>query len=103
MAVETAADRASMCAASDWGSAAIYKSANKRYPVQGIFDREYVGVNVSDVEFASTLPAFHFPTASLPCRATVGDTLYIDDDVYTIRNIENDGTGITRLRLEATE
>jgi hypothetical protein len=33
----------------------------------------------------------------------VGDTLYIDDDVYTIRNIENDGTGITRLRLEATE
>ncbi len=92
-----------MCAASDWGVAAIYKSDGKRYPVQGIFDREYIGVNVSDVEFASTLPAFHFPTASLPCRAYVGDTLYIDDDVYTIRNIENDGTGITRLRLEATE
>ncbi len=92
-----------MCAASDWGVAAIYKSGGKRYPVQGIFDREYIGVNVSDVEFASTLPAFHFPTASLPCRAYVGDTLYIDDDVYTIRNIENDGTGITRLRLEATE
>ncbi len=92
-----------MCAASDWGVAAIYKSGGKRYPVQGIFDREYIGVNVSDVEFASTLPAFHFPTASLPCRAYVGDTLYIDEDVYTIRNIENDGTGITRLRLEATE
>ena len=92
-----------MCAASDWGVAAIYKSGGKRYPVQGIFDREYIGVNVSDVEFASTLPAFHFPTASLPCRAYVGDTLYIDDDVYTIRNIEDDGTGITRLRLEATE
>lgn len=92
-----------MCAASDWGVAAIYKSGGKRYPVQGIFDREYIGVNVSDVEFASTLPAFHFPTTSLPCRAYVGDTLYIDDDVYTIRNIENDGTGITRLRLEATE
>ena len=103
MAVETAADRASMCAASDWGVEAIYKKANTRYKVQGIFDREYIGVNVSDVEFASTLPAFHFPTASLPCSATVGDTLYIDDDVYTIRNIENDGTGITRLRLEATE
>lgn len=92
-----------MCAASDWGVAAIYKSGGKRYPVQGIFDREYIGVNVADVEFASTLPAFHFPTASLPCRAYVGDTLYIDSDVYTIRNIENDGTGITRLRLEATE
>ena len=92
-----------MCAASDWGSAAIYKSANKRYTVQGIFDREYIGVNVSDVEFASTLPAFHFPTASLPCRAAFGDTLYIGEDVSTIRNMENDGTGITRLRLEATE
>lgn len=103
MPVETAADRASMCAASDWGSAAIYKSANKRYPVQGIFDSDYQSVNVADVEFASTEPVFHFPTASLPCRAAIGDLIYIGEDIYTVRNIENDGTGITRLRLEATE
>lgn len=102
MPVESISDRISMCAATDWGVGAIYKSANKRYSVQGIFDSDYQGVNIADVEFASTEPVFHFPTSSLPCRAAIGDLLYIAEDIYTVRNIENDGTGMTRLRLEAT-
>jgi hypothetical protein len=41
-------------------------------------------------------------TADLPCRFAFGDTLEIDCAPFTIRNIESDGTGMSKLRLEAT-
>jgi hypothetical protein len=103
MAVETAADRLSMFNINDFGTLAYYKSKGKRYAVEGIFDREYNGVDVAEVEVASTIPVFFMPTANLPCAYAFGDALEIDcAQVFTIRNIESDGTGISKLRLEAT-
>lgn len=102
MAVETDADRLSMFGANDFGVVAHYFSGTKRYSLNGIFDKEYQGVQTADVEFASSLPVFYFPSSQLPCRWAYGDTLVIDDDTYTVRNVEPDGTGVTRLRLEAT-
>jgi hypothetical protein len=102
MGVETAADRATMLAVSDFGTVAIYKSKGKRYPISGIFDREYLGVDVAEAEFASSEPVFHIQTTDLPCRWAFGDTLEIDCVAFTVRNVENDGTGMTKLRLEAT-
>lgn len=102
MGVETAADRAAMLNVNDFGISAIYKSKGKRYPVSGIFDREYGGVDIAEVEMASTVPIFFMRTADLPCAFAFGDTLEIDCVPFTIRNIESDGTGMSKLRLEAT-
>jgi hypothetical protein len=102
MGVETAADLASMLSINDFGATAIYKSKGKRYTVTGIFDREYEGVDIAEVEMASTIPIFHMRTADLPCAFAFGDTLEIDCVPFTIRNIEGDGTGMSKLRLEAT-
>lgn len=102
MPVETAVDRAAMVSANDFGIIAVYKSKGKGYKVSGIFDREYAGVDIAEAEIASTLPVFLMQTADLPCRFAFGDTLEIDCVPFTIRNIEGDGTGMSRLRLEAT-
>jgi hypothetical protein len=102
MGVETAADRATMLSVTDFGTLAVYKSKGKRYPINGIFDREYLGVDVAEAEFASSEPVFHIRTADLPCRWAFGDVLDIDCALFNIRNVENDGTGMTKLRLEAT-
>lgn len=102
MGVESASDRAAMLSINDFGTLAIYKSKGKRYSVAGIFDREYGGVDVAEVEMASTVPIFFMRTADLPCAFAFGDTLEIDCVPFTIRNIESDGTGMSKLRLEAT-
>lgn len=102
MGVETAADRAAMLSVNDFGTAAIYKSKGKRYAVSGIFDREYAGVDVAEAEFASTQPIFFMRTEDLPCAYAFGDILEIDCVNFTIRNIEGDGVGMSKLRLEAS-
>lgn len=65
-------------------------------PVVGIFDRAYRepfdGV-------ASTSPRFVLPTAS--CIAISQESrLVVAGEVFGVRNIEPDGTGVTELRLE---
>jgi len=97
---ESSFDRASMFAASDWGSAAIYKSQGKRFPIVGIFDRDYQMVDIAEVGFSSSTPIFTIQTAALPCRPLIGDMLYIGADGYTVRNFKADGTGVTVLTLE---
>lgn len=103
MAVESQFDRDSFFAANDFGIIALYKRNSKNHPVLGILDRTYNAIDIGELEFSSTVPMFHLPTASLPDGATVGDTILIDDVLFTVRAIEPDGTGTTRLRLEGDE
>lgn len=102
MAVERAADLISMFAATDWGVNAIYRNKGKRFGITGIFDNNYVDVDVAEVEFASSTPIFTIPTAALPCDPAIGDTLVIDCNSYTIRNFKADGTGVTTLHLQVS-
>jgi hypothetical protein len=103
MPVETSADRAAMLSPKDWGVTATYNSKGKRYPISGIFDREYQAVDVAEAEVSSTFPVFHIQTADLPCRYQFGDTIQIEGETFNIRDIQPDGTGISMLRLEATK
>jgi hypothetical protein len=103
MAVETQRDRLSMLGVGDWGVRAKYQSKGKRFDIIGIFDNDYIGVNVAEQsEFASSAPMFYIETNSLPCAPAIGDKLILHDDIYTIRNFRPDGTGITILQLEVT-
>jgi hypothetical protein len=100
MPVETAADRAAMFSLSDWAVKARYRSRGRNYDLIGIFDSAYVGVDVAEAEFASTLPVFTVQTASLACQISLGDALIVDGTGYIVRNFQHDGTGVTVLRLE---
>ncbi len=63
--------------------------------VQVILDNAYTetfGVNGSN-------PFVAVPTADMPSVAR-GEAMVIDSVSYTIKNIEPDGTGITRLELQ---
>lgn len=101
MPVESAADLAVFFSPSDFGVSATYLRATARHAVTGIFDREYVAADVAEVAFATTEPVFHLRSAHVPAGAVPGDRLVIDGASWTVRNIEPDGTGVTRLRLEA--
>lgn len=101
MAVETAADRAIFFAVADFGVAATYRRNSTDSTVNGIFDNEFVQVEVAEVPYDSTEPVFYCRTADLPSGYTVGDRLTVDSVYYTIREFQPDGTGVSKLRLEA--
>jgi hypothetical protein len=100
MTFESSFDRASMFSPSDWGRKAVYKNKGKRFTINGIFDSNYQLVDVAEVGFSSSTPIFTIPTAALPCKPVVGDSLFVDCDEYTVRNFKADGTGVTVLQLE---
>ena len=101
MAVETAADRAIFFSINDFGVAATYRRGATDSTVNGIFDNEFVQVDVAEVPYDSTEPVFYCRTADLPAGYTVGDRLTVDGVFYTIREFQPDGTGVHKLRLEA--
>ena len=70
------------------------------YRVSGIFDNGFERAEVGTLGVESTGPTFTAATADLPGIAQ-GDTLRIEYDVYTIRDVEPDGEGITELVLHA--
>jgi hypothetical protein len=101
MPVESAADRAAFFSSQDFGVSATYSRGGTPSTVTGIFDREYVSADVAEVPFASTEPVFSLRSADVPSGAIPGDTLTISGTAFVVRNIEPDGTGVTRLRLES--
>lgn len=101
MAVETAADRAVFFDVDDFGVAATYRRGVTDSTVNGIFDNEFVQVEVAEVPYDSTEPVFYCQTADLPSGYTVGDRLTVNSVYYTIREFQPDGTGVSKLRLEA--
>ena len=101
MAVETATDRAALFGINDFGVTATYSRGVTTSSVIGIFDNLYVTVDIAEVGYASAEPEFLMQSSQVPSGAVQGDTLTIDATAYIVRNIEPDGTGVTRLRLQA--
>lgn len=101
MPVESAADLAAFFDTDDFGVSATYTRGATPSTVTGIFDREYVAADVAEVAFASTEPMFTLRSTQVPSGAIPGDTLTVSGTAFVIRNIEPDGTGVTRLRLES--
>lgn len=102
MAVESAADRAAFFNLGDWAVRGRYRNRGRLYDVVGIFDNSFAAVDVAEAPFSSSVPTFHLATGSLPCRIQNGDTLFVNDAQYVVRDFQNDGTGMTMLRLEVS-
>lgn len=100
MGVETAADRAAFFNLNDWAVEGRYRNRGRTFKIVGIFDNPFVAVDVAEAPFTSSVPTFHVATAALPCRIENGDTLFVNDSPYVVRDFQHDGTGVTVLRLE---
>ena len=101
MAVESAADRAIFFDVDDFGTAASYTpSGGSAATVNGIFDNDFVEVDAGGgVGIALQQPCFLCRTADVSSAAE-GDALVVSAVNYTVRIVQDDGTGITTLVLE---
>ena len=101
MAVESADDRAIFVGIDDFGVAATYTpSGGAAVTVNGIFDNDFIEVETgAGVGVALQQPRFQCRTADVS-TAVEGDALVINAVNYTIRIVQDDGTGMTVLVLE---
>jgi hypothetical protein len=101
MAVESATDRAIFVGVDDFGVAATYTpSGGASSTVNGIFDNDFIEVDAGGgVGVALQQPRFHCRTADVS-SASEGDALVVSGVNYTIRIVQDDGTGMTMLVLE---
>tara|TARA_Y100000004_G_C8647879_1_gene299828 strand:- start:64 stop:375 length:312 start_codon:yes stop_codon:yes gene_type:complete len=101
MAVESAADRAIFLDVDDFGTAASYTpGGGSAATVNGIFDNDFIEVDAGGgVGVALQQPRFHCRTADVSSAAE-GDALVVSGVNYTIRIVQDDGTGMTMLVLE---
>lgn len=85
----------------DWGVCGTLKRAGRmRKVVKGIFDAAYTEVDISgSVGFTSTTPRFVCRSCDI-VDAADADSITIGTDVYLIRVVQPDGTGMTELILE---
>lgn len=68
--------------------------------VTGIFDNAFALGSVGAFGMASTQPVLTLATASVPATP-VGTTCVVDGTSYVVTAHEPDGTGLSRLMLEA--
>ena len=101
MAVESADDRAIFVGIDEFGVAATYTpSGGAAVTVNGIFDNDFIEVETgAGVGVALQQPRFQCRTADVSTAAE-GDALVINAVNYTIRIVQDDGTGMTVLVLE---
>tara|TARA_R100000278_G_scaffold113608_1_gene91805 strand:- start:3221 stop:3532 length:312 start_codon:yes stop_codon:yes gene_type:complete len=101
MAVESASDRAIFVDVDDFGSAGTYTpSGGSASTINGIFDNDFIEVDAGGaVAVALQQPRFHCRTADVSSAAE-GDALVVGGVNYTIRIVQDDGTGMTMLVLE---
>ncbi len=102
MAVEGDTERAIFFSSDDFGSAATYTpSGGSASTINGIFDKDYALAAIGDgVGVGSNDPRFICRTSDVSSAAN-GDAIVVNSVTYTVRNVEDDGTGITTLELEA--
>lgn len=102
MAVESAADRAIFFVVDDFGTAATYTpDGGAASTVNGIFDNDFIEVDAGGgVGVALQQPRFQCRTADVSSAAE-GDAIVISSVNYTVRIVQDDGTGMTTLVLEA--
>ena len=102
MAVEADTERAVLLSTSDFGSVATYTpSGGSGSSINGVFDNGdglvdiggRVGVTAGDPQFVCR--------TSDVASAAEGDALVTGSTNYTIRDVIDDGTGMTTLMLEA--
>jgi hypothetical protein len=92
MAIESDADRLMLL--EDWGEDATYGAST----ITGIFDDSYSDM----VDIAGSVPVFTCRTSDVTAASVaVGGTLTVSAGSYTVRALEPDGTGMTRIVLEA--
>jgi hypothetical protein len=68
--------------------------------VDGIFDNGYALGGAGPLGMASSQPMLTLATAAVPANP-VGTTVVVNSTSYTIAEVDSDGTGISRLMLEA--
>ena len=93
MSVETAADRSALL--NDYGTT-VTKADTSTFI--GIFDNDFLAVDVDESEVESTEPTLLARTADVSGLAH-GDSLTISAVSYTVRGIQPDGTGMTQIML----
>jgi len=103
MAVESDTDRAAFFDTDEFGVAAsVTIDGGGAETVNGVFDNEYVGVldGEASTPVESTRPVFTVATDDVTGIGH-GDSVVISGTTYTVRGVEPDGTGVTRLVMEA--
>lgn len=100
MAIESAADRLAMLDPDEFGATASYTPAGgQAASIVGIFDNEYVGVDLdAGVPIESRRPTFLVRAADVPAVAH-DDALTVDGTDYVVAGVEPDGTGFVKLVL----
>ena len=93
MSVETAADRSALL--NDYGTT-VTKADTSTFT--GIFDNDFLAVDLDESEVESTEPTLLARTADVSSLAH-GDSLTISAVSYTVRGIQPDGTGMTQIML----
>jgi len=101
MAVETATERAIFFEADDFAVTASYTpSGGSATNINGIFDNEYFEADAGGtIGIAIQQPRFQCQTSNVSSAAE-GDAITINSVAYTIRIVQDDGTGVTTLVLE---
>jgi len=102
MAVEGDTERAIFFSTDDFATSATYTpSGGSAATVNGVFDKEYSLADLGGVVgVGSNDPRFICRTVDVSSAAN-GDSIVVNAVTYTVRNVEDDGTGITTLVLEA--
>ena len=101
MAVEGDTERAIFFSTDDFATSATYTpSGGSAATVNGVFDKEYSLADLGVVGVGSNDPRFICRTVDVSSAAN-GDSIVVNAVTYTVRNVEDDGSGITTLVLEA--
>ena len=101
MAIEGDTERAVFFDTSDFGlSGTFTPSGGSSSTISGLFDSDYQLADLGGgVGVASADPRFVCRTVDVASAAS-GDALVVSSTTYTIRTVEDDGTGVTTLVLE---
>ena len=102
MAVEGDSERGVFFSTDDFGVSATYTpSGGSAATVSGILDKDFALADLGGgVGITSNDPRFICRTSDV-ASAAGGDTLVASGTTYTVRAVEDDGTGVTTLVLEA--
>jgi hypothetical protein len=103
--VESAADRRAFLATEGFGTVALYQPSNGlERAITGIFDDAHLVSSGSEAGVAGTAPVFTCTADDLALlslgKAVYDDQMVIDDDIYLVKQIQPDGTGMVMLLLE---
>lgn len=102
MAVESSADRLVFLNPDEFGVTGTYtpQSGSPR-SIAGIFDEAYFAVELgAGVPIEGARPRFLCRTEDLPSPPKHGDALTVPAGSYLVREIHDDGTGMTELVIE---